>query len=524
MIRNVLRQAASVASLTMVSRIGGFIRDLVMAMLLGTGVAAEAFLVAWRLPNFFRAVFAEGALHASFVPTLSTILQKRGTRQALHFASQILILLACGTMIVVLVLEIFMDGVIGLLVPGFAAADPGKFSLSVDLARITFPFLIFIACAHLMSGILNCFHRFAAGASLSIILNVTLIGAMIPFLLDPALASGGCGEVDSSCPAYALAWGLIIAGILQCLFMVTVLFRNHLRPRIVAIRWNRDVQGLLRLFGPAFLGMSAHQINLLVATFLASFLPQGSIAYLYYADRITQLPLGVVGIALSTVLLPILATQISAGNHQAARKSLEGSVLWALGISLPAMVGLIWVAQPMMETLFVRGSFTLVSASQSALALQAFTIGLPAYFLVKIFTVAFFAGRDTITPTKITAIILFVNIGANLILMKLFSFVGIALATALSACLHAVILAVLLRWRNVLHIHARFLTQILRIIACVAVMLGILSLLSFWVVDDMVGATLETLILIVGGGASYLLACRLFGVGTWAHIRTISRG
>ncbi len=513
-----LRHSASVATLTFISRIVGFLRDLLMAMLLGTGAAAEAFLVALRLPNFFRSIFAEGAMHASFVPSMSALLQKYGKKRAILFAGQVLILLILGVSLLVLVFEMAMDGIIRILVPGFSG-DPEKVSLSIDLARITFPFILFIAVANLMSGILNVFQRFNAGACLPIIFNVVLIGAMIPFFIDPTMNQGQCASLPLSCPAYALAWALVVAGVCQCLMIVAALWHHRLRIWPSTPLWNRDIRNLLIVFAPAFLSMSIHQINLLISVLLASYLPQGSIAYLYYADRITQLPLGVIGIALSTVLLPMLSKHIVAGADKNFRQTLEEGIVWALGVSIPAMIGLIWIAEPLMDALFVRGSFTPEAGVHSALALQGFALGLPAYFLVKILTVVFFAGRDTKTPMKITAAILVVNVAASLLLMLWLSFFGLALATSLTAIIHAAILATILLGRGTLSLSARFYTQFARIIGAVLIMVIGLFLLSALLTAYAGGASLTTATLVIGGIGAYALGCKLCGLGGLGRLR-----
>jgi putative peptidoglycan lipid II flippase len=418
------RAIATVGALTAASRLLGFARDMLIAALLGAGPVADAFFIAFKLPNFFRRLFAEGAFGAAFVPLFGGLLATRGRAAAQRFAEQTLAVLLSVLLGATLIAELAMPAVIAVLAPGFVG-DPARFDLAVALARITFPYLLFVALAALLAGALNALERFAAAAAAPILLNVVMIGAALG--LAPALGSA----------AVALAWGVFVAGILQLLWLVHAGRRAGLALRLRAPRLGPEIRRLLRLIAPGAIGAGAVQISLMINLILGSLLAPGAVSYLYYADRVTQLPLGVVGAAIATALLPALTRALRAGAPGAALDRLNRAIEGGLALSLPALAGLVLLAQPIVAVLFERGAFGGAAATATADALVAFALGLPAYVLIKALAPAFFAREDTTTPVVVAGVTLALNLALNLVLLPRLGHVGIALATALAAWLNA---------------------------------------------------------------------------------------
>src|SRR5690242_8422759 len=361
-----LRSVATVGSYTLVSRVFGFIRDILTAAILGAGPVADAFFVAQRLPNLFRSLFAEGAFSAAFVPLASGALAEGGKPALRSFAEEALAVLFAALFAFVLLGEICMPWVMRVIAPGFEA-EPAKFDLVITLTRITFPYLLFISLTALQGGLLNTVDRFAAPAATPILLNLFLIAG----LLLMAHFHWQNGEV--------LAWALSAAGVAQFLWLMASCAKAGVALRLRLPRLTPAVRQTLKIMGPGVLGAGVTQLNLLISTALASLLPGGSVSYLYYADRLNQLPLGVVGIAVGTAILPPLSRQLRLGLAADAVDTQNRGVELALLLTLPAAVALAMLATPILGVLFQRGAFGPADTAATAAALAAYAAGLPAF-------------------------------------------------------------------------------------------------------------------------------------------------
>jgi putative peptidoglycan lipid II flippase len=432
-----LRSVATVGSYTLLSRIFGFARDILTAAVLGAGPVADAFFVAQRLPNLFRSLFAEGAFSAAFVPLFAGTMAEHGKESARIFAEDALAVLLAALLGFVLLGEIFMPAVVRVIAPGFDA-EPGKFALTVSLARITFPYLLFIALVALQGGVLNSVDRFAAAAATPILLNLFLIAALL--LMHRFGWRGG----------RALAWAISAAGLAQFLWLMFSCARAGLALRLPwPPRLTPGVRRTLAVMAPSTLGAGVTQLNLLISTALASLLPSGSVSYLYYADRLNQLPLGVVGIAVGTAILPSLSRQVRLGRRGEAIATQNRGLELALFLTLPSAVALVVLARPLMAVLFQRGAFGPADTAATAAALSAYAAGLPAFVLVKVLAPAFFARHDTATPVKVAVAAVLVNLSLTLVLMQFLAHVGIALATTAAGWVNAItLLALLIRRRH----------------------------------------------------------------------------
>ena len=430
-----LRSIATVGSITMVSRIFGFVRDILIAATLGAGVVADVFFVAFKLPNLFRRLFAEGAFSMAFVPIFAGILQEEGEAKAKEFADQAMGMLLGGLLVVVIVMEIAMPWAMRAFAPGFLD-DPRKFDLAVELSRITFPYILLISLVSSLAGVLNSLGKFAAAAATPILLNLCLIGAIL--FLAPI----------SKSPSHALAWGVFLAGFAQLFWLAFHCGQNGIWFHRPILALSKNVRLLLSRALPVALGAGVYQINLLIDTIIASFLPEGSISYLFFADRVNQLPLGVVGVAVGTALLPLLSRQIRAGDEVAAQNSQNRAIEFSILLALPAACALFVIADPVVQVLFQRGAFGDVQARATAAALAIFALGLPAYVLIKALAPGFFGRGDTATPVKIAAAAMIVNVVLSLILMGPYLHVGIAMATAASSWLNAGVMVFMLHKRG----------------------------------------------------------------------------
>jgi putative peptidoglycan lipid II flippase len=428
---SLLRPVATVGSYTLISRIFGFARDILTAAILGAGPIADAFFVAQRLPNLFRSLFAEGAFSAAFVPLFAGTMAEHGRESARIFAEEALAVLLAALLGFVLLGEIFMPEVMQVIAPGFSE-EPGKFDLAVDLARITFPYLLFIALVALQGGVLNSVDRFAAAAATPVLLNLFLIGALL--LMRRFDWHDG----------RALAWAVTAAGFAQFLWLLSSCGRAGLALRLPWPRLTPAVRRTLAVMAPGTVGAGVTQLNLLISTALASFLPSGSVSYLYYADRLNQLPLGVVGIAVGTAILPSLSRQVRLGQLDDAVATQNRGIEMALLLTLPAAVALAVLATPILAVLFQHGAFDPADTAATAAALAAYAAGLPAFVLIKVLAPAFFARHDTATPVKIAVAAMAVNLSLTLILMQFLAHVGIALATTAAGWLNALTLLTLL--------------------------------------------------------------------------------
>jgi putative peptidoglycan lipid II flippase len=457
-----LRSITTVGGFTLLSRLFGFLRDVLFAAILGAGPAADAFFVAFKFPNLFRRLFAEGAFAAAFVPMFSGLLTTEGEKPARRFAEDAFATLLATLVVFVCIVEIIMPWAMMAIAPGFRA-DGAKFALAIELTRITLPYLLFISLVALMGAVLNAYDKFAAAASAPIVLNLVLIAAALGW------------QILGNSPARGLAWGIAIAGVMQFAWVGIALARHGFHIRLRLPRLTPGVKRLLRLMLPVAFGAGIYQINVLVDVVIGSFLPSGAISYLYYADRINQLPLGVIGIAVATALLPLMSRQIRAGAEVDALTSQNRAVEFAMLLTLPAAFAIIVAAGPIIAGLFGRGLFGTSAQEATALALAAYAIGLPAYVLVKILATAFFAREDTATPVKIGVVALVVNVVFNLLLMGPLAHVGIALATSISAWVNVGLLAWMLSKHGRLRLDDRLRRKFGRITLASVVMAGVVG-------------------------------------------------
>jgi putative peptidoglycan lipid II flippase len=512
---NLVRATATIGGFTLVSRIAGFVRDVLMARFVGAGMAADAFLIAFRLPNLFRALFAEGAFSAAFVPMFNRQVGADGgdMRNARRFAEDALAVLLPLLGVFTLVMVIAAAPVVWALTGGFPDASPEKFALTVDFTRLTFPYLLLISLVSLMGGILNSIGRFWVNAAAPILLNMVLIAGLLFFHGNDTVASA---RVQALCVS--------LAGILQFAWLLWACLRADIKLRLRRPRLGEKVRQLLRITGPAALGAGAVQFNLLISTALAArFLPEGAVSFLYYADRLNQLPLGLIGIGVGTALLPALSRQLGAGNDAAAGHSQNRAIELVLLLTLPAAAALTVSADPIIRTLLEHGRFNAADTRATADALAAFSLGLPAYVLIKVLTPGFHARQDTKTPVRIAVASMLVNLAGNLLLIWPLAHVGIALSTAVAAWVNAAGLWWVLRRRGHFAVDARLRRSLPRLIAATAIMVGVLLLLPMALAPLMAGGLvlrITALGLLLGtAGLAYLAMARLFGVFTIAGLR-----
>ncbi|MGI9475973.1 MAG: murein biosynthesis integral membrane protein MurJ [Hyphomicrobiaceae bacterium] len=433
---NLYRAFATVGGLTMVSRLLGFVRDILIAAALGTGVVADAFFVAFRFPNLFRRLFGEGAFNAAFVPLFAKRLEADGENEACAFASEAMSGLTLVLVILSVMAMLAMPWLMVVLAPGFAG-DPAKYALAVSLTQIAFPYLLCMSIVALLSGVLNSVHRYWAAAAAPILLNIVLISALLIAIFLGYANDPGAG--------YILAVGVAIAGFAQLAMLWLAVRRTGLTIRLRRPSYSPAMKRLVELGIPGLISGGITQINIVVGTIIAS-LQAGAVSYLYYADRLYQLPLGIVGIAIGVVLLPELSRQLRAGNRPAVMDSQNRSLEFALVLTIPAAIALAIAAEPIIAVLFQRAAFTTADTVNTAWALRAFAIGLPAFVLIKVFQPAFFAREDTKTPMRLALVNMLVNVALSFMLFYGFKqagwmpHVGIAVATSIAGWLNALLL------------------------------------------------------------------------------------
>ena len=409
----------TVGGFTLLSRLTGFARDIVLAAVLGAGPIADAFFVAFRLPNHFRAIFAEGAFNAAFVPAYARIRQQGGADPARLFADRVFTLLLIAQLLFLMVVWAFMPWVVSILAWGFRS-DPARFGLAVELTRITFPYLLLISLVTLYGGILNALGRFASAAAAPILLNLSMVLTLALVALFPTAG-------------HAAAWGVLIAGALEALLVGGDAWRRGDLPRFRRPRLDAEMKLFLKRLGPAMLGAGETQIALFADTMIASFLATGAISALYYADRLNQLPVGVIGIAVGTVLLPEMANRIASGDERGARHAQNRAVELTLLLSIPCVVAFLLVPELFMRALFGRGAFTAADAQAAAATLAAYAIGLFPFVLLRSVTVTFLARGDTTTPVIALFFAVTVNVVLKILLMDRYAQVGLAFATSIGA-------------------------------------------------------------------------------------------
>jgi len=504
------RSIATIGSWTMGSRVLGFVRDILIASMLGAGQVTDAFFVALQLPNIFRRLFAEGAFNSAFIPILTGELNDHGRLKSREFAGQVLGFMLLLLIVISVLVEIYMPEVISLIAGGFSE-NPETFSLAVDCARLTFPYLFFVSIAAMFSGILNTFERFVAAAAAPLILNVFLIVALMGVEMGWFIK-----------PGQTLSWAVLIAGFGQLGWLSIACLRAGLFPRMPRLTLSPKMRRLFILMLPGILGAGVYQINILVGVRLATELPEGSVSFLYFADRVSQLPLGVVGAAIGVALLPLLTRQLKSGDTEAACLSQNRAIEYSLILTLPAMAALIVLPTPIITVLFERGEFGGDATNATAAALVAFAIGMPAYVLIKALAPGFFAREDTSTPVKIAIFACVLNVFLAITLMSFLEHVGIALAAAISAWINALSLAFLLYRRGMLRPDKRLFFRAagscLASIAMAIALWKISSWLFYWLSSGSYQGIIALAFLVIFGVFVYALLLQILGVMRWNEI------
>ena len=464
---SLVKKFASVGSATMSSRLVGFVREAMVAALLGAGPVTDAFYAAFRFPNLFRRLFAEGAFNSAFVPLIAKEMEGGGMEAAKRFASQVAAVLIPVLLLLTALAIVAMPMLVATIIaPGFRD-QPDKFDLTVSMTRIMFPYLLCMSLVAMLSGILNSMRHYFLAAFVPVILNLILVLVLI------LAATQGFSQRTTG---IWLAWGVFVSGFAQLILLLWGVHKQGFTLRVGLPRLTPQVKRLLILMGPAVLTGGVIQINLVVGQIIAS-TQDGAIGLLNYADRINQLPLGIIGVAIGVVLLPELARALRAGDQRDAQHLQDRSLEFGLGLTLPAAVGLVVMPDPIVALLYERGAFTALATAQTADALAAFAVGLPAFVLIKVFQPAFFAREDMKSPMWFSMFAVAANIIGSLVLFPFYGHVGIALATSISGWLNLVLLIVVLWQRGDFRPSPTALRRVLLIIAASAAMGLIVAML-----------------------------------------------
>jgi len=436
----------TVGGYTLLSRVTGFARDIMLAAILGAGPLADAFFVALRLPNHFRAIFAEGAFNAAFVPAYAHVHGERGEAAARLFGNRIFTLLFASQVVLLVAAWLFMPQVISLLAPGFGD-EPAQRQLAIDLTRITFPYLLLITLVTLYGGILNVMQRFASAAAAPIFLNLSM---MLTLALAAFFPNAG----------YAAAWGVLLAGILEFLLLAADAKRTGALPGFAPFRLDDDVRAFFRALGPATVGSMGTQIALFADTIIATFLAAGALSALYYADRLNQLPIGVIGIAIGTVLLPEMSRRLTANDHAGALAAQRRAFEFTLLFSIPFVAAFLTVPNVIMRAMFARGAFTRADAAAAGATLAAYAIGLVPFVLIRSAVATFYARKDTATPVKAALTGVAVNVALKIALVGSLAQIGLALATAVGAWINLLLVVLFAVRRGYLVFDRAFLASL----------------------------------------------------------------
>ncbi len=502
---SLLKSGAVVSVMTLLSRVMGLVRDIVIANTLGAAAATDVFLVAQKIPNFLRRLFAEGAFSQAFIPVLTEYQQTKDKQIVLQLVGNVAGTLG-GVLLLVTLVGVLGSKGLGLIFGlGFYTEGPiEKYYLVSDLIKITFPYILFISLTAFAGSILNSLGKFAIPAFAPVLLNVCIILAAI--WVAPLLAQ----------PVEALAWAIFVAGVLQLLLHLPFLWRAGYLAKPT---WNwkdSGVRRILKLMAPAMFGVSVSQINLLLDTMIASFLVTGSITWLYLSDRMLEFPLGIFGIAIATVILPSLSREHAAENPAQMNRLLNWALHMVFLIGLPAAVGLFLLAEPVMLAVFQHGQYTLEHAYQSSLSLQAYVVGLMSFMFIKVLATGYFSKQNTRTPVKVGIIAMVVNMAFNLALFKPFGHVGLATATAISATVNAALLWLGLCRNGTLTMDSRWLFWLFRGGFAAALMALFIvwttGEINVWRLASLPDRIFQLALVIVGGGVVYLIGLALFGL------------
>jgi len=451
---NLIKSTGTFSFFTIISRLLGYVRDILIAVFLGTGPIADAFFVAFRIPNTFRRLFSEGTFNAAFVPSYSSLLNKK--KISTQFANNIFNLLILGLLFLVIIIEILMPLFVFMIAPGFEG-DSQKMELAITLTRITLPFLLFISLASFFSAILNSHNKFAIASAAPIILNILLIGVLI------------FGKILNDQLVYYLSYAVTIAGILQFIFLYFFIKKYFLPRLILKIKIDQKIKKFFKKLLPSIFSSGVTQINILVGTIIASF-QASAVSYLYYADRVYQINLAIAGIAIGTVILPQLSKYIQNNKKDKINLIQNKALELSLFLSIPAAIALLIASEEIISSLFGYGSFEDESVRNSAKALFYFGLGLPAFSLIKVFSTFFFARHNTKIPFYISLASVLLNILISVIFFKVIGFIIIPIATTISSWLNAILLFVLLKKENLFSFNLIFITRFVKIFVASIVM------------------------------------------------------
>jgi putative peptidoglycan lipid II flippase len=503
-----LKSSAVVGAMTMLSRVLGLVRDIVIAVFVGATANADAFFVAFKVPNFLRRLFAEGAFSQAFVPVLAEYREQGSAAAVQELLNRVAGVLGGSLLLLTTLMVVGAPLVTAIFAPGFLD-QPVKYALTSDMIRITFPYLFLISMTGFCGAVLNSFGRFAVPAFTPVWLNLSLI-------LAATVAAPWFDE-----PVFALAWGVFLAGVVQLLFQIPFLYRLELVPRPTWDTRHAGVRQIAKLMIPALFGVSVSQINLLLDTVLASFLPTGSISWLYYSDRLTELPLGVFGIAIATVILPRLSSLQAGAAEKKFSETLDWAMRAVLLIGLPSSLALVLLAEPILITLFQYGALSVADVEMAALSLRAYSLGLLAFMLVKVLAPGFYARKDMVTPVRIGITAMVANMVMNLaFVIPLYMIwnighVGLALATSLAAWLNAGLLLRGLRREGVLVLQAGWWRFLLRLLvatgAMCLVLLWLAPALDEWQGWDWWQRSMQLAEMVAAGLLVYLVGQGLMG-------------
>ncbi|NDL62577.1 murein biosynthesis integral membrane protein MurJ [Acerihabitans arboris] len=510
---NLLKSLAAVSSMTMFSRVLGFARDAIVARIFGAGMATDAFFVAFKLPNLLRRIFAEGAFSQAFVPILAEYKTQQGEEATRTFIAYISGLLTLALALVTLAGMLAAPWVIMVTAPGFTDT-PDKFILTSSLLRITFPYILLISLASLVGAILNTWNRFSVPAFAPTLLNVSMIGFALfaaPHFHPPVLA---------------LAWAVVVGGVLQLGYQLPHLKKIGMlvMPRIQFK--DAGVWRVLRLMGPAILGVSVSQISLIINTIFASFLVSGSVSWMYYADRLMEFPSGVLGVALGTILLPSLARSFSSGNHEEYSRLMDWGLRLCFVLALPSAVALGILAKPLTVSLFQYGRFSAFDAAMTQRALMAYSVGLIGLIMVKVLAPGFYSRQDIKTPVKVAIVTLIITQLMNLVFIGPLKHAGLSLSIGLAACLNAGLLYWQLRKKNMFQPQPGWLPFMVRLIIAVAVMaaalLGMLWVMPDWAQGSMLARLLRLALVVAVGVVAYFTTLAALGFRIRDFARSVS--
>src|SRR5246127_619749 len=479
----------TVGGYTLLSRLTGFARDIMLAAILGAGPVADAFFVAFRLPNHFRAIFAEGAFNAAFVPAYAHVHGEKGETSARLFADRIFTLLFLSQVVLLVVALLFMPQAISILAPGFTENAEQR-HLAIELTRITFPYLLLITLVTLYGGMLNVMQRFASAAAASIFLNIAMMATLALAAFFPTAG-------------HAAAWGVLISGFLQYFLLAGDLATHGGLPRFARVSLDEDIRAFFRALGPATVGSMGTQVAMFADTIIATFLPAGALSALYYADRLNQLPIGVIGIAIGTVLLPEMSRRITANDHAGAMAQQRRAFDFTLLFAVPFVAAFLAVPDVITRAMFARGAFTKGDAAAAGATLAAYAIGLIPFVFIRSAVATFYARRDTATPVKAALIGVAVNVALKIALVGSLAQVGLALATAVGAWINLLLVLGFAVRAGYLELTRALGQSLLKFLASGVVLAAVLWLVARFAASHLAGVAFRdelTLLLLIAVG------------------------